>query len=244
MNLCSELARVILILVPSCGRRMGSELSAIVLRLYGGRGGLGLTHVSIPAGSGSGGLLLKPGQVLGSDSVVSPGFLSGNNQQAGAIRSPSSSRGAIHFQDQSFPEYDQKFVYLKDTDTEDVGEHSAQSKNVSMRPDWPQNPNLLTTPPVKTAAPTPVPPMRMYVTNQAAIHNPGQGEMSGGDSADKSPVISQGSSGHEGGKPSRQSDREGRMSHGYSDHTLLAHPGSKNMGGTGVSGRDHHAGVP
>ena len=71
MNLCSELARVILILVPSCGHRMGSELSAIVLRLYGGRGGLGLTHVSVPAGSRSGGLLLKPGQVLGSESTES-----------------------------------------------------------------------------------------------------------------------------------------------------------------------------
>lgn len=82
------------------------------------------------------------------------------------------------------------------------------------------------------------------MTNQATTHNPGQSEMSGRDSADKSPVISQGSSGHEGGKPSRQSDREGRMSHGYSDHTLLTHPGTKNTGGTGVSGRDHHAGVP
>lgn len=79
---------MILILVPSCGHRMGSELSTIVLRLYGGRGGLGLTHVSVPAGSRSGGLLLKPGQVLGSDGVVSPGFLSWSNQQAGAIRSP------------------------------------------------------------------------------------------------------------------------------------------------------------
>lgn len=34
------------------------------------------------------------------------------------------------------------------------------------------------------------------------------------------------------------------MSHGYSDHALLTHPGSKNMGGTGVSGRDRHAAVP
>lgn len=176
--------------------------------------------------------------------MVGPGFLSGSNRQAGAIRSPSSSREAIHFQNQSFPEYDQKFVYLKDKDSEDFAEYSAQSKKVSMQPDWPQNPNLLTTPPVRMAAPTPIPPMRMHVTNQATIHNPGQSEMSGRDSADKNPVISQGSSGHEEGNPSRQSDHEGRMNHGHSDHMLPTHPGSKNMDGMGVSGRDHHAGVP
>ena len=111
--------------------------------------------------------------------------------------------------DQSFPEYDQKLVYLKDTDTEDVAEYSAQSKKFSMQPDWPQNPSLLTTPPVRMAVPIPVPPVRMLETNQATTHNPAQGETSGRDPADRSPVISQGSLGHEEGNPSRLIERVG-----------------------------------
>ncbi|XDA82560.1 hypothetical protein R6Z07F_012475 [Ovis aries] len=76
-----------------------------------------------------------------------------------------------------------------------------------MQPDWPQNPSLLTTPPVRMAVPTPVPPVRMLETNQATTHNPAQGETSGRDPADRSPVISQGSSGQEEGNPSRLIER-------------------------------------
>lgn len=126
--------------------------------------------------------LLKNGRVLGNGGVLGMGLLSGSDQQAGVTSSHSSSRGAAHFYEQSSPENDWEYIYLKDSDMEDIAEYSTQPKKSRMLPALPKKLNLLTTPPV-----------RIHVTEHVTMGNPGQSEMSGQGFADKNDVISWGS---------------------------------------------------
>lgn len=167
--------------------------------------------------------LLKTGQVLGNGGVLGTGLLSGSNQQAQTTSSSSSSRGNAHFYEQNSPKNDQ-YISLKDPDTEDATEYSVQPEKPSVLPALPLKTNLIITPPVRIAGPSLTPPMRTHVANQITVSYPGQSEMKGQGSADKSDVIGQGSLDHKGVTPPRQFGQESMKSPGYSDHTLSAQP--------------------
>lgn len=159
--------------------------------------------------------LLKTGQVLGHGGVLGMGLLSGSNQQALATSSSSSSRGAVHVCEQNSSEKDQKYIFLR-TMTLTMSLSTVSSPR---NPVLPLKTNLLTTPPVRTAGPSPTPPMRTHVAGWVTMSYPDQSERRAQGSAYKSNVIGQGSLGHKRMTLPGQLGQEGMKNPGYSDHS-------------------------